>query len=55
MKIVLETRRLTGRRVADVVGISSGAFQAILTTVLGIRRLIVEFDPKFSVTRRNIV
>ena len=47
-KIILDTRRITIREVADDVGISFGSCQAIFTNVLGMKRAAAKIVPKLQ-------
>ena len=44
--MILKTRRITIKKVADDVGISFGSWQSIFTDVLGVKRAAVKNVPK---------
>ena len=45
-KIVMETRRITIREVAEDVGISVGSCHAIFSDIWGLKRVATKFVPK---------
>ena len=45
-KIVIETRRITIREVAEDVGIPVGSCHAIFSDILGLKRVAAKFVPK---------
>ena len=53
MKMILDNRRITIRKVADHVGISFGSCQAIFTHVLGMKGAVEKIIPKLLNFKQN--